>query len=1022
MSRSTEMNTTKTNTVPAWPIVGIVLLFFATSASAETALPSAMFRLDGAVSGPILAQGAEATVTLTLDAGATATPEPLMLTRLALTDGDTQTSTVAYDPATTLVLDLPADTGRTGIHYVTARMPQSRRIRWTHYEVNPTTAPQTAGYESTATVALGLRDMSLWRLDLFFDEDTSGCWQANNPDADFHWIREDAYYAWSLFARGGPGDAERACATLRAFCAAQDKVLTSPTCGTFFTNGTDRRTPDSAVMAFSAPILMALLHRPPPGLDAATRDIMRESLRLAVDHQVMGWGFSPRYENFFLLGVATLATAGSVFDEPAHTERARERLRLFCDEVLPRGAPPEANSPVYTGVSLWALKLLAEGTTDPELLARAKTVSERLWLDSALFFHPGWRQWAGPFSRVYEDGLLGGAGITAFTVAAENGIPVLDAPWRVAEMAAANHGLDINPAGFLSSLGRSAPLELRACLAGRSVPSTVWQRGYYFDMTSALRPGLALGTSSDTFDIIGNEGFVLQVGDQVQPGGIAAVYARVGAAGGRVPNYATGVSFDIHSFQHDLRTILIADRTLPAGEPPDARALLALVADERFAQWNDTRVNGTPVSLPTELVGGDTFFARREGAFLAVKPLFAVPLGERLHSTVVERDSGQLALSLLALDASTSQALAGDRIEAAVAVACSPAGDWASFDAFVAEHLANSSAQTTSTAASHSIRWDYHGAMDCAFDRATRRFSSRYTDGTPLPAALADAPFASQPGASATTVRDLSVSGLPDNAWVVYPEGARFASVANPTTQSATLGCNWTSSPVNVAPWETARIRKPERTRLMINEVWVSGTGWAGDWVELVVLEDTAASQLEACSIGHSQPQTMDKAGSWRFASMASIAPVFKAGTIIVCAGGDVLPAEDLRYDFGSGDRVVQLRFGGGHLIGTDTGFGLETSDLAWVDTASSGPLVSAEGFSVCWSQSPGVLGEDAFVAASPPAVGGGVLRLTGALSERANPADWSTTGPPTRGAGNGGSNSTSIEALPVGLSWFVAD
>ncbi|MCZ0905059.1 hypothetical protein ON021_34710, partial [Microcoleus sp. HI-ES] len=83
---------------------------------------------------------------------------------------------------------------------------------------------------------------------------------------------------------------------------------------------------------------------------------------------------------------------------------------------------------------------------------------------------------------------------------------------------------------------------------------------------------------------------------------------------------------------------------------------------------------------------------------------------------------------------------------------------------------------------------------------------------------------------------------------------------------------------------------------------------------------------------------------------MASIAPVFKAGTIIAIGGSDVIPSNDISYNPVAGgndaDWNIQLLINNGAggtylnnvLVGNNAfGGDLAASDIVWVDTSSAG-------------------------------------------------------------------------------------
>jgi hypothetical protein len=68
----------------------------------------------------------------------------------------------------------------------------------------------------------------------------------------------------------------------------------------------------------------------------------------------------------------------------------------------------EYNSPTYTALNLWFLAIIAEYSDDLETRNLAKSIEQDIWIDTALHFHAPTLQFAGPFSRAYQDDSIGG--------------------------------------------------------------------------------------------------------------------------------------------------------------------------------------------------------------------------------------------------------------------------------------------------------------------------------------------------------------------------------------------------------------------------------------------------------------------------------------------------------------------------------------------------------------------------------------------------------------------------------------
>lgn len=786
-------------------------------ARAETFLNEATFTRVGARSGGFFDADSTGSIVFNLPSGASATTEMLSLTHLVLASGDSATTHIIYDPATTLTLSVLVESCPLGPQYLIARLPESRRMRWTYFTKKPPMLPAPTGTVARADLRERFHRLALRKLGAFFDADTTGTWLANSPDADYHWMREDIYYAVALLDDESSASHRRANDILRTIANAQDRVTTSSTYGWFFTNAADLRVPNNASTFFLAPILAHLCLNPPATLEATTLAEMRVALRHVVDGVMSRFSFGPIYENFYFMGTATLAIAARVFDEPALADLARTKMRGAWSSFLPNGAHVESNSPVYIGVTAWALSLLVEDAQDTETVALAEQLLQRIFVDLAAFHQPALRQQAGPFSRVYEDGLRGAAGLTAFLTALELEQEGYDAPMRLAEMFEAQHTLDINPCYWQATRPPLMhPLIAEAMRGPRPLPVFVRQRNYHSDTASYLSTSFSLGAYAATtnYTLLGNEGLVLQVFEPVAPGGYAAVYARAGACNAEPLGYATGSGYDMFGFQHRERLLWLADRTFASSQAPASRVFVALIGDERFAQWEDVRINGAPVSLPANVGIGDVVTARRAGAFLAVQPLYAIAIGMRNRIGSVERQNGHLAIVTHALDAPAPEPLAGKRVEAAFAVTCSEASRWDSYDAFIADYLSSSSLEIVEDATSRTIVWEYGDLMEGSFHRASRQWGRRAVNGEEVGSPLLESDFAVQTNSSTLSLRDFTATDVPPYTWAVYPQGASSVLLANPSNEEVRVNTNWTDTPVTIAPYGFAVVTKSPPARV----------------------------------------------------------------------------------------------------------------------------------------------------------------------------------------------------------------
>src|SRR5437762_1547633 len=87
-------------------------------------------------------------------------------------------------------------------------------------------------------------------------------------------------------------------------------------------------------------------------------------------------------------------------------------------------------------------------------------------------------------------------------------------------------------------------------------------------------------------------------------------------------------------------------------------------------------------------------------------------------------------------------------------------------------------------------------------------------------------------------------------------------------------------------------------SKLIVNEFFRDTTlGTTGtEWVELVLLQDMTATELNGMFVGDSSSTTVSKFSGYHLQNMSTYASTFYAGTILVIAGG-AGPATDSSYD-----------------------------------------------------------------------------------------------------------------------------
>ena len=179
-------------------------------------------------------------------------------------------------------------------------------------------------------------------------------------------------------------------------------------------------------------ILLALPDRISPATAAHLENEVKNSLPEAalaewhdgnVNHPLAAW--------------AALILAGERFDDPLAVACGAGRLRLFARTVGDRrhahhrqAVFSEYNSPTYTALDLWFLALVAEYARDPAVKRLALFLEQRLWIETALFYHAPSQQFSGPHCRAYLDDSLGGWSALHCTMAVAFDAPLLLEPQR----------------------------------------------------------------------------------------------------------------------------------------------------------------------------------------------------------------------------------------------------------------------------------------------------------------------------------------------------------------------------------------------------------------------------------------------------------------------------------------------------------------------------------------------------------------------------------------------------------------
>ena len=208
-------------------------------------------------------------------------------------------------------------------------------------------------------------------------------------------------------------------------------------------------------------------------LEKATADHLKCSLRKAIDEPAEDI-IAGRNTNLPLQTWTVRLTSGIWFGRPDVVERGTLALQQLEELVRCHGTIPEFNSPVYHGVTLTMLRILST-LGHPQVSPIAERLERHLWKEVALRFHPGTRILGGPWSRIYHDGLVGGASLLNV---------LMDMVWgafydpTVAEKY--DHGFEMNCGGLFSSFADECPVDRRLALE-KQLPLTVVARSEQVD-------------------------------------------------------------------------------------------------------------------------------------------------------------------------------------------------------------------------------------------------------------------------------------------------------------------------------------------------------------------------------------------------------------------------------------------------------------------------------------------------------------------------------------------------------------
>ncbi len=205
--------------------------------------------------------------------------------------------------------------------------------------------------------------------------------------------------------------------------------------------------------------------------------------------------------------------------------------------------------------------------------------------------------------------------------------------------------------------------------------------------------------------------------------------------------------------------------------------------------------------------------------------------------------------------------------------------------------------------------------------------------------------------------------------------------------------------------------------KIVINELYRAGNLEGTDeWLELLVVEDITAAELNAYFYGDSANPPAAKFAAYQFTNMEAIATLFPAGTLIVVGGNTADYTENTDFDPADNKWDIRLKFASAHITEVSDPLSrtgdLAATDVAWVDTVATGDTLTPAGFGVKYGPASGVFGDNATVTVAAP---NNNANLFLAGDDAFDPLDWSVNGTTTPGEPNGGGNSDYIDELRRG-------
>ncbi|MGW7686297.1 hypothetical protein ACWGID_36470 [Kribbella sp. NPDC054772] len=221
-----------------------------------------------------------------------------------------------------------------------------------------------------------------------------------------HPHRESVVYALVLLESGTAADVPLAEEILLRVLAEQDADDASPTYGIwsyYHEEPLDRMVPPDWNWAdFIGRELAFVLLRHEPQLSEETRTAVRVALGHAA-RSIIRRNVTMSYTNIAAKGTFVTLAAGQLLKDPELTEYAVRRVGRLREQIEAAGSFAEYNSAGYWTITMEAIAAIVQYVDEPQAVAGARWIVERLWGHLAGRWHSRTGQLSGPMARVYTD-------------------------------------------------------------------------------------------------------------------------------------------------------------------------------------------------------------------------------------------------------------------------------------------------------------------------------------------------------------------------------------------------------------------------------------------------------------------------------------------------------------------------------------------------------------------------------------------------------------------------------------------